>query len=250
MEKIDLLTLVLLIVAVVVILKLRSVLGRRTGDEEARLERYRAERRQQSAPATPPPAADNNVITVPRREQPATAPVAEAAVAPDAETRIKDYPGLKEDVRRGLLDIVKVDPGFDTDAFIRGARQAYEMIVTAFAEGNRKILKGLLDTDAYRDFDNAITERETRGEQIDQSFVGISKADILESGLKDGKAHVAVRFVSQLISATRDKAGAVLSGDPQKVKEVTDIWTFQRDVSTPRARENPNWKLIATQAPA
>ena len=65
--------LVLLIVAVVVILKLRSVLGRRTGDEEARLERYRAERRQQSAPATPPPAADNNVITVPRREQPATA---------------------------------------------------------------------------------------------------------------------------------------------------------------------------------
>jgi len=59
-----------------------------------------------------------------------------------------------------------------------------------------------------------------------------------------------VRFVSQLISATRDKAGTVLSGDPQKVKEVTDIWTFQRDVSTPRARENPNWKLIATQAPA
>ena len=111
MEKIDLLTLVLLIVAVVVILKLRSVLGRRTGDEEARLERYRAERRQQSAPATPPPAADNNVITVPRREQPATAPVAEAAVAPDAETRIKDYPGLKEDVRRGLLDIVKARPG-------------------------------------------------------------------------------------------------------------------------------------------
>ena len=249
MEKIDLLTLVLLIVAVVVILKLRSVLGRRTGDEEARLERYRAERRQQSAPATPP-AADN-VITIPRRDrEPApAAPVAEAAPPPDAEARIKDYPGLAPDVREGLLDIAKVDPAFDTEAFILGARQAYEMIVTAFAEGNRKILKTLLGTGAYQDFDHAIKEREARGEQIDQSFVGINKADIVDSEIKEGNAHITVRFVSQLISATRDKAGAVLSGDPQKIKDVTDVWTFQRDVSTPKARDNPNWQLIATQAP-
>ena len=250
MEKIDLLTLVLLIVAVVVILKLRSVLGRRTGDEEARLERYRAERRQQSAPVAPP-AADN-VVAIPRRdrEPPAPAPVAATAAAPDAETRVKDYPGLAAEVREGLLDIAKLDTAFDTEAFIRGARQAYEMIVTAFAEGNRKILKRLLGDDAYLDFDRSITEREARGEQIDQSFVGISKADIFDSELKGGKAHVTMRFVSQLISATRDKAGAVLSGDAQKIKEVTDIWTFERDVSTPKARDNPNWKLIATQAPA
>jgi predicted lipid-binding transport protein (Tim44 family) len=250
MEKIDLLTLVLLIVAVVVVLKLRSVLGRRTGDEEARLERYRAERRQQSAP-TAPPAADN-IVTIPRRdrEPPPPAPAATVAATPDAETRVRDYPGLSSEVRDGLLEIAKVDSGFDTEAFIRGARQAYEMIVTAFAEGNRKLLKGLLEADAYRDFDHAIAEREARGEQVDQSFVGINKAQITAAGLKAGKAHIVVRFVSQLISATRDKAGAVLSGDPQKVKEVTDVWTFQRDISTPRARENPNWKLIATQEPA
>jgi predicted lipid-binding transport protein (Tim44 family) len=250
MEKIDLLTLVLLIVAVVVVLKLRSVLGRRTGDEEARLERYRAERRQPSAPVTPP-AADN-IVTIPRRdrEPPPPAPAATAAPTPDAETRVRDYPGLISEVRDGLLEIAKVDSGFDTEAFIRGARQAYEMIVTAFAEGNRKLLKGLLEADAYRDFDHAIAEREARGEQVDQSFVGINKVQIAGAGLKDGKAHIVVRFVSQLISATRDKAGAVLSGDPQKVKEVTDVWTFQRDISTPRARENPNWKLIATQEPA
>ena len=226
MEKIDLLTLVLLIVAVVVILKLRSVLGRRTGDEEARLERYRAERRQQSAPATPPPAADNNVITVPRREQPATAPVAEASVAPDAETRIKDYPGLKEDVRRGLLDIVKVDPGFDTDAFIRGASQAYEMIVTAFAEGNRKILKDLLDTRCLRDFDNAITERETRGEQIDQSFVGIEQGRYPRVR-PEGRHRPRHRALCQPADLGDARQGRHrLSGDPQKLKEVTDIWTF------------------------
>ncbi len=245
MEKIDLFTLISLIVAVVVVLKLRSVLGRRTGDEEARLERYRAERRQHEAAGT---TADN-VVSMPRREGAPAGPAAEVALA-DAEERIKEYPGLDAEVRRGLLDIAKLDPAFDPDAFVRGARQAYEMIVTAFAEGNRKILKDLLNRDVYDGFVRAMSERESRGEQVDQSFVGINKADIVESEVKSGIANVTVRFVSQLISATRDKAGAILSGDPQKIKEVTDIWTFSRDISTAKARANPNWRLIATQSPA
>ncbi len=124
------------------------------------------------------------------------------------------------------------------------------MIVTAFAEGNRKILKDLLNRDVYDGFVRAMAERESRGEQVDQSFVGINKADIVESEVKSGIANITVRFVSQLISATRDKAGAILSGDPQKVKEVTDIWTFSRDISSAKARANPNWRLIATQSPA
>jgi predicted lipid-binding transport protein (Tim44 family) len=122
------------------------------------------------------------------------------------------------------------------------------MVVTAFAEGNRKILKDLLSRDVYDGFTQAISEREKRGEQIDQSFVGINKADIVESDLKNGIANVTVRFMSQLISATRDRAGAILAGDPQRIKEVTDIWTFRRDVSTARARANPNWELVATQS--
>jgi predicted lipid-binding transport protein (Tim44 family) len=244
MDEINLFTLVLLIVAVVVALKLRSVLGRRTGDEEARLERYRAERRQQGA------APADNVVSMPRRDGTPAGPAQEVAEA-DAEERIKEYPGLDAEVRRGLLDIAKLDPTFDTDSFLRGARQAYEMIVTAFAEGNRKILKDLLNRDVYDGFVRAMTERENRGEQVDQSFVGINKADIVESEVnKSGIANVTVRFVSQLISATRDKAGAILSGDPQKVKEVTDIWIFSRDISTAKARANPNWRLIATQSPA
>jgi predicted lipid-binding transport protein (Tim44 family) len=249
MEKIDLFTLISLIVAVVVILKLRSVLGRRTGDEDARLERYRAERRRQQEAGSP---ATDNVVSMPRREPDGAlpAPAQEVAVA-DAEERIKEFPGLDAEVRHRLVDIAKLDPTFDPDAFLRGARQAYEMIVTAFAEGNRKILKDLLSEDVYEGFEQAIAAREKRGEQVDQSFVGINKADIVESELtKKGIAQVTVRFVSQLISATRDKAGAILGGDPQRVKEVTDIWTFSRDISTKRARENPNWRLIATQSPA
>ena len=247
MEKIDLFTLISLIVSVVVVLKLRSVLGRRTGDEEARLERYRAQQRQREAAG----AHSDNVVAMPRREhhpQPSAA-AQEGAVA-DAGECINDYPGIDAEVREGLLAIAKLDPNFDPDHFVRGAKQAYEMIVTAFAEGNRKLLKSLLSRDVYDGFERAIAEREARGEQIDQSFVGINKANIVESEVRSGIASVTVRFVSQLISATRDKAGAILQGDPQRIKEVTDIWTFRRDISTPRARENPNWELVATQSPA
>ena len=92
----------------------------------------------------------------------------------------------------------------------------------------------------------AIADRDSRGEQVDQSFVGINKADIIEADLKDSIANITVKFLSQLISATRDRDGEVISGDPQKVMEVTDIWTFARDVTS----ANPNWRLIATQAPS
>jgi predicted lipid-binding transport protein (Tim44 family) len=247
MEKIDLFTLISLIVAVIVILKLRSVLGRRTGDEEARVERYRAERARQEAST----ASTDNVVAMPRRERDAAAaaPGAEATQA-EAEERIKTYPSVEPAARAGLIEIARLDPAFDPDSFIRGAKQAYEMIVTAFAEGNRKLLRDLLSRDVNDGFTRAITERETRGEQLDQSFVGIEKADILESEVKSGIASITVRFVSELISATRDKAGAIISGDTQRIKEVTDIWTFSRDISTARARTNPNWRLIATQSPA
>ena len=245
MESINLITLISLIVAVVVILKLRSVLGRRTGDEEARVERFRAERAQQGAPTT----SSDNVVAMPRRDGVATVPATEETQT-DAEERIKTYPGVEAAARTGLIDIARLDPAFDPDTFIRGAKQAYEMIVTAFAEGNRKLLKDLLSRDVYDGFTRAITDRESRAEQVDQSFVGIDKADILESEVKSGIASITVRFVSQLISATREKAGAIINGDSQRIKEVTDIWTFSRDISSAKARANPNWRLIATQSPA
>jgi len=242
MESINLITLISLIVAVVVILKLRSVLGRRTGDEEARVERFRAERAQQGTAAASSP---DNVVAMPRRERDgaATAPTAEVTQA-DAEERIKTYPSVEAGARNGLIEVARLDPAFDPDTFIRGAKQAYEMIVTAFAEGNRKLLKDLLSRDVYEGFTGAITDREGRGEQVDQSFVGIKAADIVEAELKNGMAQVTVKFLSELISATRDKGGEVTGGDPKRIKEVTDIWTFAREVDS----RDPNWKLIATQA--
>jgi predicted lipid-binding transport protein (Tim44 family) len=167
----------------------------------------------------------------------------------DAEQQIRAFAGRDDVVAQGLLDIYRLDPAFEPQAFMKGSQQAYEMIVTAFAEGNRKTLKDLLSRDVYEGFVAEIASREKRGELIDQSFVGINKADVVEAEVRGGVANVTVRFVSQLISATRDRAGIVTSGDPQKIKDVTDVWTFSRDVSSPRARANLNWRLIGTQEP-
>jgi predicted lipid-binding transport protein (Tim44 family) len=243
--RIDLITLISLIVALVVIFKLRSVLGRRTDEDDQRMERYRAEQRRAAAGGN----GQDKVVTLPTRGEPVAgqSQAAAAVATAEVEERIRTVAGSNREVERGLLDILKLDSQFDPEHFLRGAKQAYELIVTAFAEGNRKLLKDLLSREVFESFQKVMDDRDKRGEQIDQSFVGISKADVIDAEVKDGMASVTVRFVSQLISATRDKAGAVIAGDPQSVRDVTDRWTFSRDVSSARVRMNPNWKLVATQ---
>ena len=246
--EINLLTLLSLVVALVAIVKLRSVLGRRTGDEESRIERRRREAKVQKT-ASPVPASDK-VVALPRRDREVEpAEYAPTVSSAEVEARIKTLAGSDTTLADSLVDILKLDNVFDPEHFLRGAGQAYEIIVTAFAEGNRRALKDLLSPDVFDSFSRAITEREGRGEQIDQSFVGINKSDILEAEVKKGVASITVRFLSQLISATRDKAGNVIDGDPVHIKDVTDIWTFSRDISTKDARRNLNWTLAATQSP-
>lgn len=240
---IDSFTLISIIVLLVIVFKLRNVLGRHSSDDESRIKARNEERERAAAAAQ----ASEKVVALPRRnrEEPASEPVAETTI-PGAEARIRTLAGSNDAVQSGLLDILDADATFDPEHFLNGARQAYEMIVTAFAEGNRKPLKDLLSRDVFEGFSVAIADRERRGEQIDQSFVGINRADILEAELEKGVAQITVRFVSQLIKATRDKAGAIIDGDPAKVKEVTDIFTFSRDLSSAKALKNPNWRLIAT----
>lgn len=233
----DIFTLVFLVLAVVIILKLRSVLGKRSDEDDNRVERIRAEQRAR--------AAQDKVVALPRRDRPAgpvEAPATQSVA--DVEAKVRTFAAGNETLADGLLAIHRADRSFEPDAFVKGARQAYEMIVTAFAEGNRKVLKPLLNREVFDGFSNAITEREARGEQIDQSFVGINKAEIVEAELKKSTANISVRFVSELFTATRDKAGNIIAGDPNRHREVIDIWTFARDAGS----RDPNWKLIATQA--
>ncbi|MSP46649.1 MAG: Tim44 domain-containing protein, partial [Xanthobacteraceae bacterium] len=144
----------------------------------------------------------------------------------------------------GLDGIAREDKSFDAKDFLTGARTAYDMIVTAFAAGDRRELKGLLGREVYDGFETAIKEREQRGETVESRFVAINGADFVAAEQRGKTAQVTVRFQSQLISVTRDKAGNVIDGNAEKVTDVTDVWTFARDVSL----RDPNWKLVATEA--
>ena len=240
--RIDVTTLLFLVLAVVIFLKLRSVLGRRTGHEQGRFEQYKA---QQEARQQAREAASDKVVTLPRRDrdEQEVRPV-EQDTRVDGEQKMRAFAAGNDEMGTALVDLVRADPSFDPAHFVQGAKAAYEIVVTAFAEGNRKTLKDLLSPDVYEGFSRVIAERESRGEQMDQSFVGIKAADLVEAEVKGGIAQLTVKFVSELISATRDRAGVVINGDPKRIREVTDIWTFAREVMS----RNPNWKLVATQA--
>jgi predicted lipid-binding transport protein (Tim44 family) len=232
----DIYTIIFLALAVVIFLRLRNVLGRRTGNERPPFDPY--SRRDQSRPE----AKDDTVISLPRRdrEAPASAPEIEGTAI--ARVQTATAPGTS--TAEALKFIASADRSFDPQQFLGGARGAYEMVVTAYAEGDRKVLKQLLSKEVYDGFVSAITQREGRQETIEFKFVGIDKADITAAAMKNGTAQVTVRFQSKLVSATHDKTGAVIDGDPVHVGDVTDIWTFARDVNS----RDPNWKLIATES--
>lgn len=225
-------TIFFLVAAVVIFFQLRNVLGRRTGNERPPFDPYTAGRTT-AKDATQKP---ENVVSLPRKRAPGEQ-AAEAYAAIDA------FAKPDTDLNRGLRAIKDNDPTFEPKTFVDGAKMAYEMIVMAYADGDRKTLKNLLSREVYDGFVAAIAEREAKSEKIQSSFVGIDKADIVSAEMKGGEAHVTLRIVSELISATRDKAGAVIDGDPEKVAEVKDVWTFARDT---RSRD-PNWKLVATE---
>lgn len=232
----DMTTLVTLAIAVFIFWRLRSVLGKRTGHHPPPMDRRggREDRQMES------PANDDNIVTLPRRNRPAQEAVktAESDSVIDAVAK----PGTK--LNRQLKDISAADPAFSPDAFLDGAKMAYEMIVTAFADGDRKTLKNLLSREVYDGFSGAISDRESRGEQVRSTFVGVESAKITGAELSGHDEHITVRFVSQIISATYDKEDKLVDGDPDQVAEVTDLWTFARDTRS----SDPNWKLVATEA--
>lgn len=226
----DFITLFFLVAAVLIFFQLRSVLGRRTGNEKPPFDPY-SPRDVVKGPVTD----DNKVVTLPKRgESEEENRYAEADALAPVDTPLN----------AALRDVMTKDPTFRPKEFLTGARMAYEMIVMGFADGDRKTLKNLLSKEVFDGFEAAIAERESRGEVVKSTFVGIEKADITQASIRDSEVQITLRIVSQLISATYDKDGKLVDGDPDAVAEVDDIWTFSRDI---RSRD-PNWKLIATES--
>ncbi|MGQ3141518.1 MULTISPECIES: Tim44/TimA family putative adaptor protein [Rhizobium] len=226
----DFITLFFLVAAVLIFFQLRSVLGRRTGNEKPPFDPY-SPRDVAKGPVTD----DNKVVTLPKRGE------------AEDENRFAEADALApvdSALNTSLREVMTKDPTFRPKEFLNGARMAYEMIVMGFADGDRKTLKNLLSKEVFDGFDAAISERESRGEVVKSTFVGIEKADITQAAVRDSEVQITLRLVSQLISATYDKDGKLVDGDPDAVAEVDDIWTFSRDI---RSRD-PNWKLIATES--
>ena len=136
---------------------------------------------------------------------------------------------------------------FDENAkqeFLKGAKIAYETIITNFSNGKLKDIKSLLDKNVYQQFDDAIRDREVKKLSSETTFIGINSAEIKEHQQNKNMLEVTVEFVSEIISCIKDKENKVISGDPEKVKKVHDIWKFSKDSRS----HNPNWYLIDTQA--
>jgi len=239
MEIFDLSTLITIAIAVFVFLRLRSVLGTRTGSDNRQNRKPNG-----SAGPLPPEASDvsnDNVVTLPRHK---TARDGEAPAKSEAEHHIDEIAKPRTKLNKAMKTILSADPNFDPKQFLEGSKMAYEMIVTAFADGDRKTLKSLLSREVFDGFANVISERESSGYTIQSSFVGIDDASIKDAGLTNSDAHVTVRFVSEIVSATYNQKKELIDGDPEQVAEVIDIWTFARDLHS----GDPNWNLVATES--
>ena len=136
---------------------------------------------------------------------------------------------------------------FDTEAqneFIKGAKIAYETIITSFAKGKLKDIKSLLDKNVYQQFEDALKVRNEKKFLSETTFIGINSAEVKEHIQNKNMLEVTVEFVSEIISCVKDKDDKIVSGDPEKIKKVLDTWKFSKDSRS----ANPNWLLIDTQA--
>jgi predicted lipid-binding transport protein (Tim44 family) len=233
-DFLDLPTLIAIAVAVFVLFRLRSVLGTRTGNERPPIDRTR------STPTEQKTANDDTVV--PMRPRPAQPDLDDERRARKLEAEIEQHARGNEALAAGLRTVAETDPTFTPKFFLDGAKQAYEMVVTAFAEGDRQTLKNLLDKDIYESFQRAIAEREAAGQKVDFTFVGLPKVEISEAEYDKKNVSVSVRFHAEVVSATRDKDGTLVEGNADQVQTIADEWTFQRN---PKSRD-PNWKVVST----
>lgn len=227
------------LVAVFLILRLRSVLGKRTGNE-------RPPARDPFTPPAPPPRAgdaarsasgSDNVIPLP---SPSTAPRPGSATRGPGGIRAVVMPTAAA----GVAAIRSADPSFDPVQFADGARSAFGAVIDAFAKGDVATLRGLLDAPTLASFEGAIRGRNERGEKAETTLIGFEASDISGAELQGSHALVTVRFVTEQINVVRNAEGQIADGNPNEVQRVVDLWTFRRDTRS----SDPNWALTKTES--
>ena len=228
------------LVAVFLILRLRSVLGKRTGNE-------RPPARDPFTPPTPPTPAprvgdapagqsgNDNVVPLPSAN-----PRPSLATSGPGGIRATVLPTASA----GVAAIRAADPSFEPLGFTAGGRAAFTAIVEAFAKGDTASLRPLLDAPTYASFEAAIRGRGERKEKAETTLIGFEASDISGAALEGTNAVVTVRFVSEQINVLRNVEGQIIDGNPNEVQKVIDLWTFSRDTKS----SDPNWLLIKTES--
>jgi predicted lipid-binding transport protein (Tim44 family) len=206
-------------IAAFLVLRLRSILGRRTGYERPPAQPYQPP----TGPAPAGPVIDGHAEAQPA----ANRPLPDSA-SPTGQT---------------LVRMRTIDSGFDPAVFLDGAEKAFRIIVAAFAAGDRGTLRSLLADDTYRAFEQAIAGREAAGQTQVSTIHNIHGATIENAELKGTIALITVRFVSDQTSLTQGKDGQPVTG-ADAVTEITDVWTFERDLST----RDPAWRLVSARS--
>lgn len=213
-------------VAGFIALRLRSVLGRKTGDENRRTR----------MPGSP--SGQDNVVPLPTKD------TAKPPPPPPLPSAMDEIPLVGEGAVVGIRDIKNADRSFDAENFAEGARMAFGMILDAFAKGDRESLRGLLADDVYESFSSVISEREANDQVMDAEILDMSRCSLEEATLTGSLAQITVQFVTEQRNTLRDADGNAIDGEGE-VEEIVDFWTFERDISS----DDPNWRLTETRAP-
>jgi len=228
------------LIAVFVILRLRSALGRRTGQERPRSGDIL------SRSADSDDQGSGKVIHLPNQEEDSEDVVFEKELTELEEKQSGVRASSVEevdDIRSGLSDIKKADSNFSPRTFVSGAKGAFEIIVESFAAGDTGTLRPLLGDDVYDEFVEVIRSRIAAEETVETTIVSLDTADIVSAKLHGSTARITIKFVSQQMSVTRDKDGSSVDGQTETAVRATDLWTFARNTRS----DNPNWSVVETR---
>jgi predicted lipid-binding transport protein (Tim44 family) len=206
-------------IAAFLVLRLRSILGKRTGFERQ----------------TPPP-----VPQAPLRPQP---PIIEGRAEPVPPAAPRTAPPVGSPTGQALARMREIDRGFDPARFLAGAEQAFRLIVAAYASGDRVGLRALLSDEIYKAFEEAISAREKAGNTQISEIKSIQQLAIEDAAVRGTVGSVTARIVSDQISYTHDKDGRPVAGT-DAVTEITDLWTFERDLT----QRDPTWRLVSARS--
>ena len=215
--------LIYMIIAAVMVFWLRNVIGTRHGEERQRPNPF-----EDKGEPIAKDSRDTDLSPVDLQPLDSVAPSTEGSKTVDA----------------GLVQIALVDRNFDVKQFKENAADAFAIIVEAYAEGDRDTLKDLCGKEVYDAFDAAITERESKGETVETEIHAVRDMTVVDAGIENRKtAFVTVRFTADETYVIRGEDGQILAGHPDRVTEMTDKWTFSRDVKS----SDPRWFLTKTE---